>query len=119
MIAMEDWASVMHPQITKVLDRPSASTAVAFDRDSDVLQGFISADSSQPMRHVFYLYVKEPYRRTGIARGLFAAVAIDPLVPFTYACRTAVVGWLSSKIPFAKHDHLRARFPEGATQWPT
>lgn len=116
MIAMDDWADVMHPQIVKVLDRPSASTVVAHDTATGVLQGFICADRNGALPMVFYVYVKEAYRRTGIARGLFAAVAINPLLPFTYACRTALVGRLRDKIPSAKHDHLRARFPEGGAR---
>lgn len=124
MIAMSRWADTMHREIDDVLARPSASTVTAYDTDSGVFQGFICADrnpgppisdlitSGLPI--VFYVYVKEAYRREGVARGLFASVGIDPMLPFTYACRTPIVGLLRDKIPFAKHDHLRARFPEGA-----
>ncbi len=116
MIHMDDWATVMHVQIDKVLDRPSAVTITACDQESMVIQGFVCADVASAVLPpiVFYIYVKEPYRRKGIARGLFAAIGVDPLQPFDYACRTALVGLLRDKIPGARHDHLRARFPEGA-----
>lgn len=124
LIAMDMWSDVMHPQIERVLDRPSAVTVVALDKATGVLQGFVCADRTPGLSLgegtrgglpiVFYVYVKEPYRRGGVARGLFASVLIDPMLPFTYACRTSVVGRLRDKIPHARHDHLRARYPEGA-----
>lgn len=112
MIAMKRWAAVMHVEIEEALDRPHAITVVAQDTETDLLLGFISADVSQGLPYVLYVYVKEPHRRSGIARGLFAAIGVDPTKPFSYACRTTIVGWLRSKIPHARHDHLRVRFPE-------
>lgn len=112
MIAMKRWAAVMHVEIEEALDRPHAITVVAQDTETDLLLGFISADLSQALPYVFYVYVKEPHRRSGIARGLFDAIDVDPAKPFSYACRTTIVGWLRRKIPHAHHDHLRVRFPE-------
>lgn len=44
---------------------------------------------------VHYVYVKNDYRRHGIARGLFAAAGIDPTRPFLYSCRTSMVAKLA------------------------
>lgn len=114
LIQSADWASVMHDQIGKVIDRPGASTIVAFEkREPTFLYGFISGDTTderQPI--VFYCYCKEPYRRTGIARALFGALGVDPLRPFLYACKTPIVTRLADRIPFAKWNPLVARYPK-------
>jgi GNAT superfamily N-acetyltransferase len=118
LIAMDDWVGVMRPQIEKLLEREGTTTVVAYDPDEPAgltdLQGFIAADvtpGSLPL--VLYVYVKEPYRRWGYARGLFRAIGVDPERPFLYACKTAVVAELARlrKIPSARWDPLAARYP--------
>lgn len=112
MITMDDWATVMHRQIAKVLDRLSTTTIVAHSAgDEDHLRGFIAARLA-PAPYVYYLFVKEPYRRAGHARELFAAAGIDPEMPFAYACKTAWTARLRDKIPAAQYDPLNVRFPE-------
>lgn len=125
MIASEDWATIMHSQIEKLIDRPGTRTIVAYDRVSrgqDFLYGFVSGDPTLVVPVVFYLYVKGPFRsqedadgkRNGPrhARGLFAALGIDPAKSFRYACRTAILSRLADKIP-------RARFDPGAARYTT
>ena len=117
MIAMEDFYTVMWPQVEKVLDREDCRTFVAYEDDQ--LYGFIALDTNTaplpPL--VFYIYVKGPYRRwkpqPGIGRQLFAAAGIDPSRPFDYAYRTPEVSRLAVKIPLARHQPMLARFPKG------
>lgn len=118
LIAMEDWHSVMWRQVEKILDRSSTTTLVAYepeetDRRVD-LQGFIAADITAGLPLVFYVFVKENYRRAGYAAGLLHAIGIDARAPFLYACKTAVVADLVRlrKIPCAKWDPLAARYPQ-------
>lgn len=113
LIHTDDWAGVMHPQIEKLLERPGSRAVVAFERtDPNFIYGFIAGDTSDRMPVVHFVYTKENYRREGIARGLFAALGVDPSRPFIYTCRTAVVTKLTSKIPAARWNPLVARWPK-------
>jgi GNAT superfamily N-acetyltransferase len=117
LIAMEDWHDVMWPQVEKLLDRPTSTTFVAYDPDESDrlvdLHGFIAADITPGPPLVLYVYVKDAYRRAGIARGLFEAIGVDPRRPFLYACKTPIVAELAEqrKIPCAKFDNNAARYP--------
>jgi hypothetical protein len=122
MIADEDWATVMHPQIQKVLARPGARAIVAYEKtDPTFIYGFVAGDTDERVPVVFFAYVKEPYRRTGVARGLFAALGVDPLTRFRYVCWTPVVAELlqTGKFPRTKHDPHFARYPKprGPETW--
>lgn len=116
MIAVENWFAVMIPEIERVLDRPDAQTFVAFEPSDDTrladIYGFIVFDPVTTPPTVFYVYVKEPYRRSGIARRLFTAAAVDPEKPFVYSCTTPIVSRLyhARKIPMARWNPLVARF---------
>lgn len=120
MIWTDDWATIMHAQIDRVISSPDAQTFVAYEtKDPTFLYGFISGDTSDATPVVYYLYVKEPYRRHGIARGLFAALGVDPAKPFLYACRTDDSVKLSNKIPRARWNPLVVRYSkENARRWP-
>lgn len=117
MIAMDDWATVMHRQISKVLDRSDVVTVIAHDPADDFLFGFISVIPRSPpvldAPVVNYVYVKGTCRRRGIARALFASVAVDPSLPFEYTCRTSWVSHLADRIPRARCNPMPARFAEG------
>lgn len=116
LIAMDDWAEVMHRQIVQILDRGDAcTTIVAYETDEEPgslvdLYGFIAADVRDPRPLVFYVFVKQGYRRAGVARGLFRAAGIDPAKPFDYACKTGASARLVNKIPLAAWHPLRARY---------
>jgi hypothetical protein len=57
------------------------------------------------------VYVKEPYRRGGIARGLFAAAGVDPRERFFYTCKTGIGAELArSKASRAEWRPLIARY---------
>lgn len=124
LIQSEDWATVMHEQIAKVLARAGARTLVAYERtDPSFLYGFIAGDTTDArMPVVFYVYVKEPYREAGwengkrigdgYARQLFRALGVDPARPFVYVCKTPIVSRLAGKIPMARWNPLVARYPQ-------
>jgi hypothetical protein len=114
MIGMSRWRMVMWPEVERVLDRPGTETIVAYettetDHVAD-LYGFICVDTSDEPPIVFYCYVKQPYRQSGVARSLFKAAGVDPDLHFVYACRTGMVARLRGKIPCAKFNPLSARF---------
>lgn len=111
MMQMETYAVDQHARIRAVLARPRVQVIVAH---GEVLRGFIvyelSAYGLPPL--LWYVYVAQPYRRMGIAHGLFVAARIDPREPFEYACRTRVVRDLRHKAPAARRNTLRGRFTE-------
>ncbi len=113
MIHTDDWADVMHRQIERVLARPDARTVVAFEsKDPTFLYGWICGDTSEHVPLVFYVYVKEPYRRAGHARHLFEALGVRPSDRFVYACKTAIVPTLARSIPSARFNPAVLRFPK-------
>lgn len=113
MIHTDDWATIMHAQIERLISQPSTSTIVAFEsKDPDFVYAFISGDTSRAVPIVFYAYVKEPYRRAGHARKLFAALGVDPSRRFWFACKTAIVSTLARSIPSARFDPELARYPK-------
>lgn len=116
LIQMEDWADVMHAQIERALDRTDVQALVAYETAASPglfdLYGFIVADLELAPPLVLYVYTKQAYRRSGIARRLFAAAGVDPAMPFHYACRTLFVSELADKIPRAAFRPLLARYPK-------
>lgn len=119
MITSEDWATVMHAQIGKVLERPTTKTIVR--ADGDFLFGFISGDLSGPVPIVHYVYVKVHFRKEGLARGLFGALGVDPAAPFLFTCRTPIVSrieghqrgaFAASKIPRSRFVPAAARYTD-------
>lgn len=125
LIQMEDWYTVMIPQVEKALVRPDVRTLVAYeteapDRLAD-LYGFITFDATERPPLVYYVYTKEPYRRggrgrlwdgPGLARQMFAAAGIDPERPFTFVCSTPAVRALelARKIPMSRWTPLPGRY---------
>ncbi len=116
MIQIEDWHQVMVPQIVKALARPDVRTVVAYETTETShtadLFGFLTVDTVEAPALVYYCYTKEPYRRAGVARGLFRAAGIDPRLPFRYVCSTPMTRTLERKIPLAKWQPLLGRFPK-------
>jgi len=119
LIASEDWYAVMSPQLHKLLGRPGTRAIVAFEPPA-FLYGFIVGDTSGSMPIVHYVYIKDPYRsepgpdgrRSGprYARGLFAALGVDPSREFLYTCRTIACVRLADKIPLARFSPGAARY---------
>ena len=115
-IAVDDWHAVMVPQVERALTRPDVVATVAYeatdpDRGAD-LYGFIVADVAEHPALVYYVYTKQAYRRSGVARGMFAAVGIDPALPFHFVCSTPWCSTLERKIPMARWMPRLGRFPK-------
>ena len=124
LILMEDYAAIMHFTIDRIFDRPSTTIIVAHEpgevdyEGRPFLYGFIAIRTDLPQPYVYYVFVKNAYRRgrarhhleLGHATALFAAAGIDPSRPFGCACWTSVCDQLVSKIPLATFTTLPGRF---------
>ena len=130
LISSEDWATVMHAQLGKLLDRRTTRAIVACDPPA-FLYGHIVGETASPMPVVHYIYVKDGFRsepddpgqpygpRSGprYARKLFAALGVDPAKPFIYTASTPIVARLTdrftpgaNKIPFARFAPAAFRY---------
>lgn len=112
LISSESWPSVMHPELERILDRDGARAVIACEKnDPDYFYGWIAGDTSERIPVLMYVYVKEPYRRTGVARRLFTAIGIDPSQYFVYVCRGPSYRQLAGKITHARYNPNEVRFP--------
>lgn len=113
MLWTDDYAPTMHVQIERVLDRPETVAIVACDRDdSSFLFGHIVGEvepGETPIVH--YTYVKAPYRRTGIARGLLTELGIAPFSYFVYTCNTGIASDLKNGVIRDKNGDIVGRCP--------
>lgn len=117
LIASEDWPAIMHAQVGKLLDRPGTRALVACE-PGGFLYGFIAGDTSRRLPIVYYVYVKDPFREAGYARGLFAAIGVDPAQPFLYTCRTSIVSRIGDQHPGGKNKIPHAKFTPAAARYP-
>jgi GNAT superfamily N-acetyltransferase len=114
LISMDEWHDVMAPQWRRLMARPRMEVAVAYhpgetDHRAD-LYGWLAVERGHERPYVLYCYVKQPYRRMGVARGLFAYAGIDGDL-FDFAANTGAVSRVRPKIPRARFRPLIARFP--------
>lgn len=110
IIHTDDWADVMHPQFNKHLDRPGSRAIIACDpKDPNYYYGWIAGDTTEATPVVYYVYVKEPCRRMGIARQLFAALGVDPSKYFVYVCGMPIAKQLASHARFNPNE---IRYPK-------
>ena len=113
LIHTDDWAPVMHRQFDRILDRPGARAIIACDRDHPTfLYGWIAGDTTAPLKVVFFTYVKEPYRRRGLARALALELGLDARTPFAFVCRTPLTLQLDlrTRLPLARFDPHIVRY---------
>lgn len=113
LIAMSCWHEVMRPQLQHVLGRAGCEVLVAFDAQAypgSEIMGWIAGEPDPADRLVHYCYVKEFFRRQGLATGLFRRLGFSPEHSFTYSCKTPVVSKLVSHLPGARFNPLQARF---------
>jgi GNAT superfamily N-acetyltransferase len=126
-IHTDDWAGIWHKQATRHLARPGATTILAYEAtDPSFLYGWIAGDTTEPTPIVFYVYVKESFRREGIATRLVGALGVDPSKPFAYTCQTPVVFEreginIRNKWPRARWNPNELRYPKEARRgkWQT
>lgn len=140
LVSMEDWKPLMRRQFQKILSRYGCVTWVAFnpsdpDSGSD-LYGWaaVERDFQVPVRKrvnnqweqilenseaplVHYVFVKQAYRKMGIAKGLLRAAGVDVQEPFWHSSKTPVLEKLKSKMPQARWNPLLARFSK--TEFPS
>lgn len=110
IIDTDSWAAVMHPQFERILNLPDARAVIACDKaDPAYLCGWIAGDTSEAVPVIYFVYVKEPYRRAGIARGLFSAFGVDPTKYFVHVC--------SAPSSFRRHV-AHARFNPNEVRYP-
>jgi GNAT superfamily N-acetyltransferase len=137
LIHVDEWQDVMVRQIARVLDRPGVFVWVAADpkfaeskadilgwiaveRDFDVPVRVwrdgkrLAALEQSPAPLVHYVYVRQPYRRSGVARRLFHVAGVDPSKRFLYTCQTATATKIraAGKVPDSHWSPLIARHPK-------
>jgi len=113
LIWEEDWADIMHRQIAKIMERQKRTAIIACEKDDpDFLYGFIVGDTTGTTPVVDYVFVKEPYRKEGVARALFGELGVLPLGRFVYSCKTRIVSRVAAKIPLARFDNEQAKYPK-------
>jgi hypothetical protein len=116
MVAASRWHAVMGAEVADVLTLPDVTATVSYETENPDPQsnayGFIVADVTERPPLVYYVFVKTAYRRSGIARGLFAAIGVDPRLPFHHVCSTAWVDRLQRKVPMARWVPRLGRFPK-------
>lgn len=125
IVSVGDWHGVMSVAIGRILAQPAISVIMATDADADPgiadLIGWMAyepravdrAYDEQTRRYdyrrvppaeqtrdmdplVWYVFVKAPYRKHGIARRMFAHAGIDPRDRFHYIASTNAVAELSA-----------------------
>lgn len=122
---MHMWYAREWPIREWYIDHPSIKTLLAYEKDDpDFLYGWVCADPSVqsiPDKSgsvhywpalVLYVYVKQSYRKEGVARRLFQAVGVDVSKPFLYASNTVTASRIASKVPLARFNPLAARYME-------
>jgi len=82
-----------HHVIDKLIGRTEIILAVNQD-DPKQIYGYVCMERRGPIPILHYLYVKQPYRKLGIARQLFALLPDDP---FIYTHESPVVSKFSQK----------------------
>jgi hypothetical protein len=112
LIQMADWNATMGPQAEKLFSRPGAEVIVAYkpgeESPSDAY-GWLAHETGHLWPLVTFLYVKEGYRRMGLAWRLLAQIGLDRMSPFRHAA------WLerglAEKVPRARWSPLSVRYP--------
>lgn len=127
-IAMSRWYEVMGREFADIVSRPGMTLVVAHHptETTEELYGWIAVERDYKLVRrdgrralvaadvplVAYCFVKQDYRRNGIARGLMAAAGVADR--WNFAAETSALFELrrAGKIPAsARHLHLPLRFP--------
>lgn len=110
LVAFEDWWPLMEPQARKIFSRPGAVVLVAYAPAEPVghdIYGWLAHETGHRWPYVVYCYVKELYRRNGVARMLFREAGIDPTKPLHHA--TWLAKPLVAKVSRGQWDPLTIR----------
>lgn len=110
LIQFDDWWSVMAPQVEKMLARPGWRCLVVYDTTAEAGAGDLMGFAfGLPGEVLGYVYVKQPFRRYGMAWLLLRKLGIERDAQFRYVAKTPIVGKLLPKVPGARFDPLVAR----------
>lgn len=120
LIGMDDWRRVMTEQFFRILERPTVEVWVAHNPQAENpeanIYGWLAHEQGHPLPYVIYCYVKNGYRRKGLARRLLKMAGINPAQPFEYAAKTSTLtkGGVRAAMPLAKWNPLaiRRKHPE-------
>jgi hypothetical protein len=121
VIPMPMYRRVYKEAIAWLLARDGMELLVACNPlDEDQVFGFLAHElgvidraTHRDIPALHYLFVKQPFRRLGIARQLLAASAVNTAQPFYASFKTAVATELArSKRLAVKWNPLFARFPK-------
>ena len=105
LICDEDWWPVMAPQVEKMIARDGWGCVVAFDADAQPGAGDLLGFAFGSAEAIGYVYVKQPFRRSGIARLLIErGLGVDTSSRFVYCAKTPIVSKLLDKAPMARFD---------------
>ncbi len=74
--------------------------------DENQIYGYGVGEMVEDVVCVHFIYVKEPYRKLGLACTLLAALGHVPGTPYLYTHRTHVAEKLEKKHPLVYHPYL-------------
>jgi len=92
----------LHKLIESLLPSCVVKMAVTED-DLDVIIGYVVASSDENVGVVHYVYVKESFRRLGIASQLLASVGIEPDMDSIFTAYTSSGSELAAKFNSLYH----------------
>lgn len=124
VIPMNAYYKVYSPILKGLIfDRPGARILVATNPEEDdprhELLGWIAREPGKLMNVLHYVYVKEAFRRHGVAKALFQAAGFDVRHQFIYTFKTPAAANLLRSVGqrlLAKYDPLVARYPQEETR---
>jgi hypothetical protein len=101
--------------LERILSRPAVRVWIAVnpgepDPEHEIYGWLAMEPGAPPVVH--YAYVKQAFRRMGVARSLFHAAGVDTSQPFTYTFRTKDVADVVRRGRLmARHDPMLVRYP--------
>jgi GNAT superfamily N-acetyltransferase len=107
--------------LTWILEREGCQVLVACNsEDENQVFGFLVHETGnldrrtrRPVPVIHYLFIKQPYRRLGVASELLRAAKIDPRHPFLFTFKTATgTDVIRKKKLGANWSPLLVRFPK-------
>jgi GNAT superfamily N-acetyltransferase len=88
-----------HPLVTRVLARPESSVLCAVDpRKPDRIHGWLCFEWAGSVLVVHYLYVKQIWRRKGIARLLAETAGLERGTPVAYTFESKAAPHLAKRV---------------------
>ncbi|HYF55619.1 MAG TPA: hypothetical protein VEA41_15310 [Salinarimonas sp.] len=113
-LSHDDYFAAYRKALTALLDREDVEVLVAVNPQETErkyeIYGYLCHEKGYREPTIHWAYVKFPFRRNGVLKGLLTSAGIDPAKPLVYTHKTAdCVQILQTKNLRAKHDPWRAR----------